>query len=247
MPSPTIIPRFSQSGKTMAEYNTGAHFISRKRRGGGGRKAFGVIVTVLLILTAAICLLVVLLPKSTERDASVSVAFGGKKFYFLATSESDDRASALTAAQNTAARGGAGYVYNDGKYKTIAAAYKNKADADALAGVNDGAFCAEYSVPACNLSGGDLKAARYLVGEWFDSLYNAASELERSNITEAQAERAAKTACVRLSRLADGAKSVSIRRAIEKSADYSPPSGITVKSYIRYVSVAAVVALGESL
>ncbi len=229
----------------MAEYSTGAYFIARKKAK-GGRRTVGIIITVLLILTAAICVLAFVLPRD-DVGASAQAAFGGKTFYLLATSRTDVRADALSAAQNTSARGGAGYVYNNGKYNVIAAAYKSKSDAQALVDVNDGSFLVELSVPSSNISGGDLKAARYIVGEWFDAMYAAASDLERALITEAQADRAAQVACAKLFSLAGGVKNPALCRAIEKSADYSVPSAVALKSYIRYIAIRAVVALSDVL
>ena len=227
-------------------YGEGAYIIQRggrktsRRRGGAGRTA-GALIAVLLLLTAAICLLVVFLPRIRGGSAqSASAAVGGKTYYFLCTAETDERLQGMMSSQNAMERGGAGYLYNDGKYKVVAAVYARESDVKTLVTVNADSFYFSLAVPSGNYSDGDKAVISYLTGEWFDTLSIAATELERGNTTEAAAEYAAFRACEALKSLAFKA-SDPIKAAIT-SLSYSPPAAQSVLSYIRYIHVQYVIA-----
>ncbi|MDE6294308.1 MAG: hypothetical protein K2L88_06795, partial [Clostridiales bacterium] len=206
-----------------------------------------ILIAVLLLLSAAICLLVALLPRmnrgSTTANASVTA---GKTYYFLCTAETDERLSALASSQNAIERGGAGYVYNDGKYKIIAAVYNKETDVKTLVTVNANSFYFSLSLPSGEHKSGDKAVIEYLTGEWFDTLLTAATELDRANIKEAAAEHAVETACNRLRDLAYKANSEKLKNAITVCT-YSPPQTQTVLSYIRYIHVQYVVATISAL
>ena len=227
----------------MNESGSGAYFVRRRSRGGGsgkGKRAAGLFIAVLLVLTAAICLLVVFLPKITGGTAAVG-AFGGKTFYFLSTGSYSVRDTALLAAQETTSRGGAGYIYNDGEYRIIAAVYSSEADARALASVNDGAtyFGIDVSVPK-DADENSVAAVAYLTGEWFDVVGRTADELQRGNITEAQAEHATASACARLCAVAESAGMPNLKSALYAAGEYSCPDKTAPLAYIRYVQVRAI-------
>lgn len=215
---------------------------SKKRnRNLGGRRAAGALIGVLLLLSAAICLLVVFLPKTKVGAASSSVG-NAKTFYFLATGdELEGRLQALNAAQQTADRGGAGYVYNDGKYKIIAAVYDRESDVKTLVTVNAAAYYFSVTFPARNYSDGDKAVLDFAFGEWFKSVYTASTELERGNITEASAEHAVSAACLKLCALADKATE-RLKRAVY-SCEYGTPQTRSVISYIRYITVKTVLSV----
>ncbi len=236
----------------MREYSEGAYFVSRRSRRAASRKrrGAGVLVLVLIILTAGICLLVVFLPRMTV-SVGADASFKGKTFYFLSLGEFDGYVEASEAARATAARGGAGYVYNDGKYRIIAAAYEREADAAALASVNDNAEYFAVEIPAANLSDADGAAMTALVGDYFTSVFTAATELDRGNATEAAAESAAISARRKLLRtVCDGDVSGGVSAAIEFAADFSVlterPTRSTL-SCLRYISVRGVVAAADAL
>ncbi len=201
--------------------------------------------TVLLVLTAGICLLAVFLPRMSE--VSDSPKFGGETFYFLATAETTERTTAYEGAQSAAARGGAGFVYNDGSYKVIAAAYRNEADAKSLAAVNDGAFVVVFSIPPCSLGERDCATLEYVAGKFFDVMYDAATQLERGTMTDAAAELKAQAACRELVGLGDATESAALARAVVSSGEYNVPNGRTLSSYIRFLAVRALVNVADAL
>lgn len=236
--------RYSQNDAYIIE--RGGRKSSRRRRSGAGRAA-GILIAVLLLLTAAICLLVVFLPrignKSTAASASVTAS---KTYYFLCTTETDERLSAIASSQNAIERGGGGYIYNDGKYKIIAAVYAKESDAKTLVTVNANSFYFSLSLPGGEYASGDKAVIDYLTGEWFDTLLTVATELDRANTTEAAAEYAVQSACNRLRDLALKANSEKLKNAI-CACVYSPPQTQTVLSYIRYIHVQFVVAAYSAL
>lgn len=218
----------------------------QSRRSGAGRAA-GVLIAVLIILTAAICLLVVFLPRFKSGNTTVSTAaVQGKTYYFLCTAQAEERTQGLVAAHNAMERGGAGYVYNNGKYTVVAAVYSRESDVKTLVTVNADCFYFSLSLPAGEYDDGDKKVIEYLSGEWFDTVAVAASELERGNITESAAEYAVVQACKRLYGLALGASSQKLKNALT-AIEYSPPTTQTVLSYIRYINVAYIVSACSAL
>lgn len=221
-------------------YGDNAYIINRggrrARKQNGARRTAGVLIAVLLLLTAVICLLVVFLPRvRLGGSASASIAAGGKTYYFLCTAETDERLQGVLSAQNAMERGGAGYLYNDGKYKVVAAVYKNESDVKTLVTVNADSFYFSLGIPSGNYSDGDRAVINYLTGEWFDTLSVAATELDRGNTTESAAEFAAFRACEKLKSLALKA-SDRLKTAVI-SLEYSPPQTQSVLSYIRFVHV----------
>lgn len=237
--------RYSQNDAYIIERG-GRRSSARKRRGGAGRAA-GILIAVLLLLTAAICLLVVFLPRlnngSTTANASATV---GKTYYFLCTTETDERLQAIASSQNASERGGAGYIYNDGKYKIIAAVYNKESDVKTLVTVNANSFYFSLDLAGGEYASGDKAVLDYLSGEWFDTLSTVATELDRGNTTEAAAEYAVKAACDNLCDLALSANSEKLKNAIA-ACGYSLPNTQTVLSYIRYIHVQYVVSVISAL
>lgn len=239
----------------MTEYSSGAYIVSRKeRRGGRNRdprrrpnRAAGFLVIALLLLTAGICLLVVFLPKFKPTGVSGAAEFTGRTFYFLTTAKETDRLKAREQAQYAIERGGAGYIYNDGNYRIIAAAYEREADAKTLASVNADADYFAFSLPSAACDGGDRAALEYLADELFAVCSTAASELDRGNITEASAEYAVRAALDKLTALACSASSERIKTAAAECVQYEIPQGRSVLSYIRYVQVRALVHMRAAL
>lgn len=239
----------------MTEYSSGAYIVSRKdRRGKRNRdprrrpgKAAGLLVIVLLLLTAGICLLVVFLPRIKFAGVSGAADFSGKTYYFLTTAKATDRLTAREHAQYAAERGGAGYIYNDGNYRIIAAAYERESDAKTLASVNADADYFAFSLPSAACDGGDKATLEYLAGELFTVCATAASELDRGNITEASAEYAVRAALDKLTALACSASSERIKTAAAECVLYEIPQGRSVLSYIRYVQVRALVRMRAAL
>lgn len=234
----------------MNDYRSGAYFINRHgtRRGSKSRKpkrAAGVLIAVLLLLTAGICFLVFFLPRLTATVSSTP-KFGGKTFYMLATAQTDDRAQALLFASDARARGGAGFVYNDGSYRVVAAAYEREADAKTLVSVNADSHYFALSVPAADASENDVAFLEYLTGEWFTVVYTAATELDRGNTTDAAAEYAAASACAQLRRKAMNASDF-LADGVCQAAEFSVPQNNTVLAYIRYVQVSVIVAAHNAL
>ncbi|MBD5132066.1 MAG: hypothetical protein HDT28_05710 [Clostridiales bacterium] len=234
------------------EYSA-AYFVPRKtstrksKRRRRSHRAAGLLITVLLLLTAAICLLVFFLPRLPKAvTSSSSHAFGGKTYFALAVGNTTTRQEALTFAEYAQERGGAGYIYNDGEYKIIAALYEREVDAKTLVSVNQNSFYFSLSVPSCDCEDGDKAALEYLTGEWFSTVNAAATELDRGNITEAAAELALDTANGKLKTLAHNAQNSRLKSALlaitERALD-----GFRVLSGIRYIQVFAIVTAGEAL
>lgn len=222
----------------MREDRSGAYVLSRrggrnKKSAASGRRIAGVIISMLLLASVGICLAVVFYPQGSE-SASAS-GFGGKTVYFLATAETESRDGALLEAKSASDRGGAGYIYNDGKYHVVAAAYERESDVKTLVTVNADSHYFSLSFSGGEYAPADERVIEYLLGEWFGVMSGAASELERGNITEAKAERAAFSACNTLLRLADGA-GVGLRRALSDRS-FSAPSNRSLLSSIRYFHV----------
>ncbi|MDE6029626.1 MAG: hypothetical protein K2F90_04835 [Clostridiales bacterium] len=221
---------------------------SASRRRGGARRSAGILITVLLLLTAAICLLVVFLPRMGGGGKSVgaSTTVSGKTYYFLCTAETEDKTQSLLHAKNAADRGGAGYVYNDGKYRIIAAVYAKEADVKTLVTVNADSFYFSLALNGGNYASGDKSVIDYLTGEWFSVVSTASTELDRGNITESAAEYAVSSACDKLRALAINAKSERLKSAV-LSCDYAQPQSQTVLSYIRYVNVQFLISVISAL
>lgn len=220
---------------------------SSRRRGGGARKSAGILISVLLLLTAAICLLVVFLPRTSGgKSVGAAAPVGGKTYYFLCTAETEDRTQSLVSAKSAMDRGGAGYVYNDGKYRIIAAVYAKETDVKTLVTVNADSFYFSLTLHGGNYSSSDKAVIEYLTGEWFDVVSAASTELDRGNITESAAEYAVSSACDKLRGLAENAKSTKLKSAV-LSCEYNTPQSQTVLSYIRYVNVQFVVSVVSAL
>lgn len=237
----------------MKEYDSGAYLVSRNsykrapnnRRPRRGKSAAGVLIVVLLMLTAGICALVYFL--SRTQAVSGAPVFVGKTFYFLAIAQETDRTEALKTSQYAIERGGAGYIYNDGNYHTVAAVYDREADVKTLVSVNSGSHYFELSLPQSTYEDGDRAVLEYLTGDWFTVVMTAATELDRGNITDSAAEHAVRTALLQLKKAALGAESEYIRSAVEEVCEYSVPQGRSVLSYIRYIHVRAVAEVAAAL
>ena len=99
--------------------------------------------------------------------------------------------------------------------------------------------------PSRDYSSGDRAVIDYVFGDWFASVYTAATELERGNITESAAEHAVGAACGKLCALADNA-SVLLQRAVY-SCEYDAPQTRSVISYIRFITVKTVLSVYETV
>lgn len=234
----------------MKDYQSGAYFINRNgaRRGSRRRRprrAAGVLIAVLLLLTAGICFLVFFLPRLTATVTS-SPKFEGKTFYMLATAQTDDRDQAILLASDASTRGGAGYVYNDGSYRIVAAVYEREADAKTLVSVNADSHYFALSVPAADVSENDIALLEYITGEWFTVVYTAATELDRGNTTDAAAEYAVANACAQLRRKAANASDF-LADGVRQAAQFSVPQNSAVLAYIRYVQVSVIIAAHNAL
>lgn len=233
----------------MKDIRSGAYFINRRpsrRSARKNRRAAGVLIAVLLLLSAGICLLIVFMPKLTGTVASSSPEFGGKTFYFMATAESTDRAQATVLAGDTAARGGAGYIYNDGKYHVVAAVYEREADVKTLVSINADSHYFALTVPAVKCGDGDKALLEYITGDWFTTLYTAATELDRGNVSDAAAEFTVVSALDRLAELARGA-SGQTANAANAVAQLRIPDNRSVLSYVRYLQASALVCVRAAL
>ncbi|MDE5562632.1 MAG: hypothetical protein K2J01_03700 [Clostridiales bacterium] len=220
---------------------------SSSRKRGGPRRSAGILITVLLLLTAAICLLVVFLPRmGGGKSVGASASVDGKTYYFLCTAETEDKTQCLLFAKNASDRGGAGYVYNDGKYRIIAAVYAKESDVKTLVTVNADSFYFSLTLQGGDYASGDKAVIEYLTGEWFSVVSAASTELDRGNITESAAEYAVSSACDKLRGLAENANSTKLKAAI-LSCRYEPPQSQTVLSYIRYVNVEFIVSAISAL
>ena len=206
---------------------------SRKSRTSPRRGGAGILIFVLLLLTAGICALVVLLPRFNGK--TVQTGFAGRSFYMLCTGEADELETALLLGKDTSDRGGAGYVFNDGKYKIVASAYAREADAKLLTGVNSDSTYFEISFPKSGAVG-DGAALAFFADEWFEKVSSAASDLERGTVTEAAAEFAVTSVSLKLVSLADKCESGALMRALRSATDAVSGSR-TVLSRIRYVQV----------
>lgn len=213
----------------MDSENSSAYIINRRgksvrERRGGGKKA-GALIAALIILSAVICLLVVFIPRAHAVSKS-SEKSGGTKIFALCMGEFDGRPEAELCAKDTGERGGAGYVYNDGKYRVIAALYLSEQDAAAVAKVNEGASYFAIEFPLIDCDGEQSKALDYFFGEWFSALSNSAAQLEKGEITQANAEFAARSACKKLRNLCVG--------ALDGVCEMGEAGEKSVLSFIRY-------------
>ena len=185
------------------------------------------------------------LPRLTSTVTS-SPKYDGKTFYMLATAATDDRDEALLLATDAKSRGGAGFIYNDGSYRIIAAAYERESDAKTLVSVNANSYYFPLSVPTADLSDNDISLLDYLTGEWFATAHTAANERDRGNITDAAAEYAVAKACAELSRRASDGSSL-LAQEIARAAEFSVPQNYTVLGYIRYIQISVIVAAHNAL
>lgn len=231
----------------MAEYTHGPYFIKRKKNGRGG-KAAAALVLVLLLLTAGIILLSVFLPRRDDESASTAPVPAGRKLYCLVSGETNNYTTALLMAQECSARGGAGYLFNDGTFRAVAAVYANEADARDLATVNEGSSYFTLAMPSAALSGSDSYALEYALGDFFDTLYSAATELDRGNMTDSAADCAVAAACRKLGALSASVENAMLRRAFETASAYAPAEDKrSLLSYVRYVHVRAIVQIYYAL
>ncbi len=227
---------------------SGVYFVqrrSRRKRGGGGKRGAGILIAVLLLLTCAICAMAVFLPELSQ--TSRSPEFDGKTFYCLVTAESDDFGAAYEAAEGTAAQNGAGYIYNDGKFRVIAAVYATEAEASAVVSVNAGSSYIAVAVPHCALEAEDADVLEYITGDWFREVAGAANDLDRGVITSAAADHRASAACKRLLNMSDGLHSAPLRRAVIKAGEYELHNDRSVVSYLRYIAVRAILKVCDAL
>lgn len=244
----------------MREYESGAYIVSRRggRRSGRNNKspkrnrgAAGALVGALIFLTVAICLLVLFLPKlqGVGKTVSGKPSFGGKTYYALAMGKSTDYQTAAAFAQDTANRGGAGYLYNNGSYSAVAAVYERESDAKALSELNENSHYFSITIPKAECGAGDKKLLDYLCGDFFATVDRAATELDRGNADEASADYAAARAFAELMRYGQNAETSVLKAAIERTCDYDIASigGRSVLSYIRFTTVRVIVAVSESL
>lgn len=232
----------------MREYRSGAYIVSRRsskrtpRRSERRTRGVAAIFAVLLVTTAVILLLVFFFPKSSDAaPTSSKPTFSGKSFYFLAVGKATESDIAGAMAKDASDRGGAGFVLNDGSYNVIAAAYEREADAKALAELNENAHYMSLSIPKTECDDGDRIALETLCDVWFPKVYAAATELDRGTVTEAAADYAAQKAFAELRHASAGADGA-LKEALLSSCDYSSDkNGRSTLSYIRYMTVRAIV------
>ncbi len=237
------------------ENYSGAYIISRQRKGGGRgrppkRRGHGVaaLIVLLMLLTAGIVFLAVILPRlpSGSEKTSSEKAFGGRTFYLLAVGEAEDYTEASIMANNAESRGGGGFIYNDGKYRIIAAAYAHEAEAKALAEVNEGAYYIVLNIPETS-NAADARVVNYICGEFFTQLSDAANALDRGTLTDAAADYIAYNATAHLNAILDGV-SPTLEFALEDCLDYAAGGGgRTQLSYIRRATIKALVGAYNGL
>ncbi len=249
-----IVPRLGAHCKHMENYS-GAYIITRQRKGGGRgrppkRRGHGAaaLIVLLMLLTAGIVFLAVILPRlpSGSEKASSPKAFGGRTFYLLAVGDAEDYTQAAIMANNAESRGGGGFIYNDGKYRIIAAAYAHEAEAKALAEVNDGAYCIVLNIPETS-NENDARVVNYICGEFYTRLNDTANALDRGTVTDAAADYIVYCATLRLNELMDGV-TPALSFALEDCLDYAAGGGgRTQLSYIRRATVKALVGAYNGL
>ena len=198
------------------------------------------LIVLLLLLTAGIVFLAVILPRLPTKEKQVGAsAFSGRTFYLLSVGRSDEYLIAATYAQDAVSRGGGGYIYNDGRYHAIAAAYARESEAKALADINDGAYYLTIDIPQTD-NETDAAVVKYVCGDFFTELSDAAVALDRGTITEAAADYIVFEAVMRLNNLTDGNMSLDV--------DYERGGGGRNQlSYIRYIIVKALVGVYDGL
>ena len=230
----------------MAEYNSGAYFIKRKNSGRGHGGA--ILVLVLLVLTAAIVLLAIFLPRKKEGGGQVSLPISETKLYYLVTGETNEYTTALLMVQECASRGGAGYLFNDGTYHAVAAVYGKESDVRDLAAVNDGARYFSLGFSGAALGKFDSSALSYALGEFNDTLFTAATELDRKSMSDAAADNAVAAACRKLKALSMSVENAPLARAFDIASEYDPNAdNRTLLTYIRFVHVRATIEIYYAL
>ena len=229
----------------MKDEGSGAYLFTRSqtrpRQKRSARRAAGMLIAMLMVLSAGVILLVVFLPPRSSSTSQAVSAFAGKTYYFMYTSESTDKAQAALSAADTSSRGGAGYVFNDGTYKIVAAVYARESDVKTIVSVNPESAYFSVTLNAAK----DSAALDYLCGEWFDTVYLASAELDRGNITEAAAEHAVSVACDKLVSLAESSDP-KIKRAL-LNVRYDFPSTVSVLSRIRYIVADVLASVSRAL
>lgn len=228
------------------EKYSGAYIISRQRRGGGkpprrGRHGAAALIALLLLLTAGIVFLVVILPRlpSGSKHASSGNVFVGRTFYLLSTGSAEDFTEAGVLARDATSRGGGGYIFNDGRYHAIAAVYERESEAKALAEINDGAYYLTLNIPDTD-NATDAAIVKYICGDFFSALNDAATALDRGTITNAAADYIAFKSIMRLNNMVEDATH-SLRFALDGVEYKSGGGDRTQLSYIRYVMIKALV------
>lgn len=228
----------------MKDNQSGAFIVSRRKprdkSTSFAHKRIGGIIAALLFLSAVICTAVSLYPR-LSKSSKVAVGFS-KTYYFLAVGEEQTRVQAQENAQYAKEHGGAGYIYNDGKYHIVAAVYERETDVKTLVSVNADShyFALDFSVAA--YGDGDKRVLDYLTGEWFNTVFTAVTELDKGNIAESAAEHAVASAFDRLKKLAQDAETKAVN-VVLSSFVFDPPQTQSVLSYLRYVNVFVVAKL----
>lgn len=228
------------------------YFVSRRRKktNGSRRRRHGnrgcgvLLVGVLILLCVAICFIIFVLPNLVKSEQTSTDGVYTKKFYFLVTATSSEYGVAYENAQVTAARGGAGCVYNDGKlYYVVAAVYLLKTEADAVVSVNDGVTVLEIELSIGGLSDNDRTALDYFCNDFFTTFSNSSAGLDRGTKTDAEADYECRLACIGMQKLLNVVDSSRVVEALEEVAEFNVTAARSVSSYIKYFLVKIVCAV----
>ena len=232
------------------ENYSGAYIIQRQRKGGGRKPPNGrrhgaaALIVLLLLLTAGIIFLVIILPRLPSGSSVTSAEY---TFYLLAVDSTDDYLDAAIKVKDATSRGGGGYVYNDGKYNIIAAAYTREAEAKAIAEINEGSYYITLDIPKTT-NASDANIVKYICGEFFSELTDVATSVDRGTLTDAAADLIVYDKMMKLSVMIDSGASAELAFALDGCRSYEAGGGSRSQlSYIRYVTVQALVGAYNGL
>ena len=177
------------------------------RRGACRRRVLPVFLILLLCSVVPIAATYAFLSGTTEAAGRI-YRVKAETRYFLVTGSYDVTGDARLAAAAVKEKGGAGYVINDGKFRVVAAVYRDKKTAEAVAAKqkNDNEI---YPVTIKETSLGEnaeiakrLSAALDICDSVFTDVTSVTEEYERGNLTDGALTLAVKNAAERLTEAA---------------------------------------------
>lgn len=169
-------------------YGENPQFIPKRRRK-SEKSAKKVSKFLVIFFAAAFLFGVIFCVCSFSDEQEDAIVFLPETWYFVIVSVPSDGEEAQIKATAVRARGGAGYIINDGKYNIAAAVYDKRVDAESVCARMDGAFVCERTATGKKLALSDAalaeKQTRTLVTTAIIELSELLYSFETAELSEA--------------------------------------------------------------